>query len=698
MPPPGSRRFEFTDFSGGWVPSRHASRMQDNELRDLKNYVVGPRGQLITRPPLRMTGSQVNPSQIMALGVHHGEATDGAPWGCMIVDDGTGFTYKGFDDTTNLINLTDRDANSSQTPKGPARIIRYKGIYYALFWSDFNTRAVERIDPNDDDDFQIAGIQQPDFGGSGPTVAASAGGTLADATYQCAYTFYNPRTGIESVLSPITTVTTASPNSQISWSNINVAVDTPSTGYAQVRYRRLYRTLPDQTAEFYLVTTLADNTTTTYTDSVEPQNLGARILTSRSRFGNPNLSRLPEYGGFCMWRERLWMPITEVNPFGGGTLVTEYLTYSPPGLVETFELDALIPVGANESTPLMTCEGLDDRLIVFKGGSVWRLTGTSPSNFDMVQMTAPTGTPTPYANAKGAGKVFFFGSDGYVYFTDGVQVFNISERLGRLDLIDSSDFSGTATEVHGVVWASRNTFLLSKYNPTDRTSIVYAYDYVKDAWSYWTTGATESDTVPTPRCWALGHDVTNFSNRLYVGAQRSSDAWVMTFEDDLYNFTENITDQAPDDEGDPVDVSPPRSIRTKDFSLFGAGEAFFVRQVYVKVEWDVSITSATVPDANYPLNLSFTLYADTNTDVVVPSILAGPVSVAWSTQDNMNGQWFAIGLSSQQWSTTSVGLGIASTAGEAPRRHAITGIAFDAVPLNRALAQPGVQFTANVTP
>jgi hypothetical protein len=150
-----------------------------------------------------------------------------------------------------------------------------------------------------------------------------------------------------------------------------------------------------------------------------------------------------------------------------------------------------------------------------------------------------------------------------------------------------------------------------------------------------------------------------------------------------------------------TDISPARSIRTKDFDAkdFGLepGSAFIVRQVWVRVGWPVSITDNTTPDTNWPLEFTFKLHGDTNLDQATGSVLATTAALSWSSEDRANDQWHAVGLSSQEHATTSVGLEIVSVEGDAPRRHSITGIAFDVEGIKRNFIQPEQMLHDNIT-
>lgn len=687
----------FTDFSGGWSPSRSPGSLDPRQLRDLNNYVIGPRGEIMTRPALLRADTDAAPTEIFHLNIVNGEHTTDT-WGLLIgINSGANDYF--LLDTTGQTALTDIDSSASNDPYPNIRSLRYKKIYYTFgdgLSNAFSQTAV-RADVDDETDFQQISIDAP---GSGPTLAAAAGGALPAAVYYGVVTFYNSRTGCESVISATGTATTAAGNLQIAWTNIPVASGA-GTGAAQVDSRRLWRTLPNQTNEYYLVGTLADNTTTVFTDNVAVQSMGSRVsIDSQLAVGAS--------GGPCIWRERYWQPAS-ISAVGYGTSINS-VAYSKVGLVEQFASDAFLPVGTDDTSDVVSCAAGDDFLIVFKYVGLWRITGTGPSNFRVDKLKSPAGLADTYAYALGPSGIFFLGSDGYFYVTDGTSVRNISERLGKLNLhVGPSEEGPSPTQVQSIVFPSRNWFMTVVYvpaaaeSPVGSTATVYVYDYKQDAWCYWEFDP-ENAAKPRPRCFNLGYNSVGRAPRLYIGVQADSAAYVYYLEDDLFESDHNHTDvYTTTGEGGLADVSisPARSIRTKDFDAldFGgaAGDAFIVSQVYVRIFWPTSIEDGSTPDTNWDLKFTFKLYGDTNTGVVVPPILSNTGTIRWSTEDRANGQWHAIGLSSQQHAVTSIGLEAVSVEGEAPRRHSITGIGFEVKFINRDYIQAGQMLTANLT-
>lgn len=104
-----------------------------------------------------------------------------------------------------------------------------------------------------------------------PTVAAGAAG-LPNGVYKCQVTFVSSQGETTGGTEATVTVT----NQQISWSVI-------PTGPAGTTARKLYRTAAGgATGTEKLVTTINDNTTTTFTDNVADGSLGAAVPTANT--------------------------------------------------------------------------------------------------------------------------------------------------------------------------------------------------------------------------------------------------------------------------------------------------------------------------------------------------------------------------------------------------------------------------------
>ncbi len=135
---------------------------------------------------------------------------------------------------------------------------------------------------------------------AGMTATLAAGMALGVGGYQYAVTFLTP--GGETTPAPVLSVTTTSGNQQVNLSSIPVgpsATLTPGVAVNSVTGRNLYRTQATGT-QLYLLATLANNTSTSYSDSLPDSQLAGRppvpaVNTSGVMFWPPFEREFAEY-------------------------------------------------------------------------------------------------------------------------------------------------------------------------------------------------------------------------------------------------------------------------------------------------------------------------------------------------------------------------------------------------------------------
>lgn len=135
---------------------------------------------------------------------------------------------------------------------------------------------------------------------SGPTVAKTAGAGMGIGVYEYAVSLLSE--GGESTPSPVASVTTTSGNQQVSLSTIPLGptlTTIPGLYVNTVIGRNIYRTLVGGSV-LYLLTTIPDNTTTTYTDSASDASISSQpqpptVNTSGVMFWPPIERPFAEY-------------------------------------------------------------------------------------------------------------------------------------------------------------------------------------------------------------------------------------------------------------------------------------------------------------------------------------------------------------------------------------------------------------------
>lgn len=157
---------------------------------------------------------------------------------------------------------------------------RYTAYYPNIVYSDLNTQQYQRTYPYPvpwNAAYPVLWIERilyplQFFGsyfmppGAGMAAAAMLGAGLGVGTYKYAVTLLSQ--GGESTPSPVTTVTTTSGNQKVTLSAIPVgpsSTSVPGTAVNTVIGRNIYRSLVGGTVLFWL-STIADNTSTTYSD------------------------------------------------------------------------------------------------------------------------------------------------------------------------------------------------------------------------------------------------------------------------------------------------------------------------------------------------------------------------------------------------------------------------------------------------
>lgn len=271
---------------------------------------------------------------------------------------------------------------------------QYKNFMYAI---RTNTGRMYRIDPTT---IRRAGTAAPV---SAPTVLDTGiAGNVTAGVYKCVYTYYNTATGYESNPSPEFSITLAA-SRKIFWGGFSA----PEDGFPDAV--RMYRTLPDQTGEYFFVkqidipTALGIGTE----DNVAVSGLGRAVSFSN---GVPN--EQARFGD--IWQERLF------TSDGRDVFYSEILN------VEAFDPLNVISVFPDDGQNITGIKALGDRLIIGKDARMYYLFGTSPASFALHVLSDSHGVTSYASMATAENRMFWHGSGPAVYMTDGTNVRDIS--------------------------------------------------------------------------------------------------------------------------------------------------------------------------------------------------------------------------------------------------------------------------------
>lgn len=331
------------------------------------------------------------------------------------------------------------------------------------------------------------------------TVAVGAAGVLT-GTYSYKVTFVNDFGE--------TSAGTVSANVVPATQKIDVsAIPTGSTTepYA-VRYRKLYRTEAGGST-YKLVTTITDNTTTTYTDNTADGSLGTTppsinrcskiprcvdgaVFQSRLYIGN-NKDANTNGVNFYPWR--VWFSVVDdCLDFNVTDQNGTYFGY--------FDIPTL------ESITGMAVVGT--RLIIFTARSMWAWDG-----YRVIEVSRAIGTPSGGTIAQGDQYIYFLDFSGAYRFNGGVPVL-ISRSIEK-----SIRAIQTFTACRGAVFNSQYYLLCNTLTDVvediSLTQAILVYDEIGNRWSTWVVNA--SNTISSLGVYAYRSGGTIEETLLYIG-------------------------------------------------------------------------------------------------------------------------------------------------------------------------------------
>ena len=277
-----------------------------------------------------------------------------------------------------------------------------------------------------DDDIYEWGVANPV---AAPTLAVGAAGN-PDAEYTCYYTYYvtfpNGKT-YETAASPSATVTLSSEKCE--WSGISIC---PYEGTGLIIKRNLYRTV---SGSAYLVTTLGDNTTTSYSDNVTDTD-----LQSASAYGTANYSTPPENAtDIAVYLQRMFL-IKDNSLYWSEP-------YSPFGFLTTSNV-----VVTKEDEGLVGIINWGDQLYIASKEEWYRLQGGDPDTWSIKRTFTDNGLVNPHTIKKSKFGIIGLDYDG-IYLFDGSTTQSLTETvLGKSFFTDLDDLSVCYAEFDGEVY------------------------------------------------------------------------------------------------------------------------------------------------------------------------------------------------------------------------------------------------------
>ena len=302
-----------------------------------------------------------------------------------------------------------------------------------------------------------------------PTVAAGSSGVLT-GVYLYKVTFAQVDTGVlvsESPLSSATApVTLAAQRGSLSAIPVSTA--------SGVTSRRLYRTTTGGSTYFFLAT-IADNTTTTYTDNTADAGLDITAVTTD--LGNPAGTTTSDYlTEIVAWKDRLWAvgsPDLDLVYYSGinrffAWSAANYFPINPKGQ-GTSGVTAFLP--------------RRDELGVAKRRGLWKIVGSSADSYAVIQVINGVGVFAPKSVVVIRDVAYFLAEEGvYAWGADGLRLLN-SARVNAWFTTDTY-FNRSLLSSAFAVWNQRDD-CYELYLADASSGVIdrwISYDLQRDLW------------------------------------------------------------------------------------------------------------------------------------------------------------------------------------------------------------------------
>lgn len=274
-------------------------------------------------------------------------------------------------------------------------------------------------------------------GASVPTLTLGGAGVLT-GEYRYRVTFAIVQNGGVLTESPFSDIAgPISPvDNQIDLTNL------PISGTADVNARRIYRTA-NNGAEYFLLTTLSDNSTTIYTDDTSDYDLA--LLPLGNTLGNPpGTDGTDRLRLIVSWKDRLW---------GSPADQPDRIHYTDNRVIYAWDEAAFVtvkPIGQDLIGVTGFAARRDD-LLVGKKRSVWIVRGIPPDTIELIQLYEGPGPLSQDAFLVVHDIGYYLGEDG-VYQVSGTGIENISEEKVHPWFTTDSYFNRARFDAAFMVW------------------------------------------------------------------------------------------------------------------------------------------------------------------------------------------------------------------------------------------------------
>lgn len=475
-----------SNFNRGLNTVRPARELQDGELQALLNGFILD-GKIRRRPAVKHYPILDGASALMSGVTGLQPLTVSTGTYSLIGLNPTGLTKLVLGGTS--VALSDAMSLSPATSQVAWRSVQYRNYGYAV---RPNLNYIVRFNTTD---FWSTGIAAP---ATNAAIADGGVGTGEAGSFYGVYTFVDAD-GVESAPSPVSAVVTVAANRFFAWSSVDVSTN------PRVTARKLYRTLPNQTGEYFYVATIPDNIATTYNEAILTTAMGD--LAPVDNVVPPSKNYIDIETAF----ERLW--VTEGSYLYGSA--AEDPDSFPPENVYAFSPD--------DGQPIKALRRMNNSLAVLKSGSIWALEHSLGAFEFLPRVVDPSNGCAATASAcVGDGFLFYF--SGNAIMRSDLRGPSVDVSTGRIAPLSDLSITARAGAI-GAIYPRHGWYVITF---PEAGGFTLVYDYRRDTWAQfaWRKALVSPGSVPwfatSNILWMKSVIDSDAVPRIYVGFSDST--------------------------------------------------------------------------------------------------------------------------------------------------------------------------------
>lgn len=169
--------------------------------------------------------------------------------------------------------------------------------------------------------------------------------------------------------------------------------------------------------------------------------------------------------------------------------------WSNAGDAETWGTNAWIDVDPDDGDAITSIVSVQDRILVFKGGALYTLTGTTPNSFTLYPVSGQVGMSTRNAAVEHQGRVYWADKrTEAIYVYDGADFRRIDDGVSEHIWDNYSSGSGRQVSIRAFAYDNRIYFSFDS-GGDGYTSNTFVYDVRLEAWTQWDLAFQDVATV-----------------------------------------------------------------------------------------------------------------------------------------------------------------------------------------------------------